>query len=211
MCVGGGVSQEQPKLPTFSLQRSPPAKPRPLQRKQGRLASSHFPLPSPNHQHGGANGEWPDGKHFNVIYLLIRKHKFVFLFNWLSDLWEFHCKCSTVFIGCAAAAAAAPVPSRYLMLHLMSFPRIPPFGNIPNWEGAAQHSLAQPGLYFHSFCSVLNLPGLPPLSRLSGEPGPERPASRAVGAPGAALPGSGSAARSQRSPSRTVPPAPCTD
>lgn len=83
------------------------AKPRPLQQQQqDRLASPRFPLSPPNHKQQGANGEWPDEEHFNVIYLLIRKHKFAFLFNWLSDLWEFYCKWSTALIGYATAVAA---------------------------------------------------------------------------------------------------------
>lgn len=129
----------------------------------------HLPLPSPNHRHRGANGEWPDGEHFNVIYLLIRKHKFAFLFNWLSDLWEFYCKRSTVLIGCSSSSR--PGPSRYLTPHpchcLMSFPRIPPFGNIPSREGASQYSLAQVRPYFLSLGSVLPV-WLPPLHSLSG-------------------------------------------
>lgn len=130
-----------------------PAKPWPLQHKLDRLASPPFPLPPPNHKHPGANGERPDGEHFHVIYLLIRRHKFAFLFNWLSDLWGFYCEWSAALLTGRAIAAAAPMPSRYSTLWPRSCPdefsQNSPFGNIPTWEGAAQHSLAGLRLCVH--------------------------------------------------------------
>lgn len=63
------------------------------------IAAPPLPLPPPPHKHPGANGERPDGERFTVIYLLIRKHKFAFLFNWLRDLWEFDCRRNTALIG----------------------------------------------------------------------------------------------------------------
>lgn len=60
----------------------------------------------------------------------------------------------------------------------MSFPRRPPSGNIPSWEGDAQHSRARlsptsvpfPGSYPHM--SPASAPGLP---SLSAQPRPQAP------------------------------------
>lgn len=89
--VGGGAVSNLKVLHIF------PAQPRLCAASS--IAASPLPLPPPNHKHPGANGERPDGEHFNVIYLFIRKHEFAFLFNWLSDLWEFDCQWSTALIG----------------------------------------------------------------------------------------------------------------
>lgn len=107
-----------------------------------------------------------------MIYLLIRKHKFVFLFNWFSDLWNFYSKCSTAFIGAVAAAAVA-APRRYSMLPLRHCHRSISSRHLSLEilrTGREMLSTASLRSSFHSFSISLTPPGPHPhLPRILGE------------------------------------------